>query len=88
MLALLLSLLWSHAIFAVDGADYMPLLDRGVAVLGFVYVVTRLEPRLRAIETSIDRLVRALMVAQHHMGQTEREQNLKIVEELERKEKE
>lgn len=87
MLAALLSMFLAH-FAAVEGIDYMPLLDRGVAVLGFAYVVTRLEPRLRAIEASLDRMVRALMVSQHHMGQTEREQNLKIVEELDRKEKE
>lgn len=62
MLALLLSLIWSHLAVVSEGYDFGPIVNTSVAVAVLAFMLVKLEPRLRAIESSIDRVTRALML--------------------------
>lgn len=84
-LALILAL-W----IAEVGFDMGPLINTSVAAAVLMFMLVKLEPRLRAIESSIDRSARALLlIVVSHPDSTgvQREQARDILKELDEKKK-
>jgi hypothetical protein len=75
-------------LLAVDGFDFSPLLNTGVAAAVLAFLLIKLEPRLRGIESSIDRVTRALMIVVISLPEArraERDQAQGIMDEIEKK---
>ena len=74
---------------AAEGFDLAPLFNTGGAVAVLAFVLFRLEPRLRGIEKSNDRMTRALLVVTmslKHLDDLHHEQAQKILDEIEESE--
>lgn len=70
---------------AGDFGEFAPLINAGGLAAVLVFVLSKLEPRLRSIETSIDRMSRALLlvvVSKDGPSTAEREQAQIILDEL------
>lgn len=73
---------------AESGFDFGAFANLGVAAAVLFFILSRLEPRLRQIETSIDRVTRALMlvvVALPDAKHAEKEQAHALILEIDKK---
>lgn len=72
---------------AEAGFDFQTLTNNGVSFAILAFILVKLEPRLRQIETSIDRLAKALMLTKiahpdaNHSGKEEAREILRELEE-------
>lgn len=86
MMILLLSFL--PIIAALDGMDVTPFIN-GMGIAGVLaFILIKMDPRLRSIETSIDRLARAMMllkISHPDCSRSEREEAHDILKELDEK---
>lgn len=85
-----LAIIFVSVWLADAGFDFSPLLNTGVAACVLAFMLIKLEPRLRAIESSIDRSARALLlivVSYPDSTNVQREQARDILKELDDKKK-
>lgn len=85
-----LAIIFMSVWLAESGFDFSPILNTGVAACVLAFMLVKLEPRLRAIESSIDRSARALLlIVVSHPDSTnvQREQAKDILRELDEKKK-
>lgn len=72
----------------LDGLDVTPFVN-GMGIAGVLaFILIKMDPRLRAIETSIDRLARAMMllkISHPDCSRSEREEAQEILRELDEK---
>lgn len=73
---------------AIDGVDATPFIN-GLGIAGVLaYILIKMDPRLRAIEVSIDRLARAMMllkISHPDCSRSEREEAKEVIRELDEK---
>lgn len=87
---ILLPFILISMIIAEGGFDMGPLINTSVAAAVLMFMLVKLEPRLRAIESSIDRSARALLlIVVSHPDSTgvQQEQAREILKELDEKKK-